>query len=165
MCDVSSSFLKTTASPIRNCFDHGIETSAARLEARKAAHGTIHVACYRQTNGWLHFVIRDDGQGINADKLVAKALKCGVWAPEKAATASYQEKIELAFVPNLSTTDGVNEISGRGVGMDAVRAALSELGGRVSVHSQPGLGTQFELDVPPLTSTANAAMTNTRRAA
>ena len=133
---------------VRNCLDHGIEDKDVRLGARKPATGTIQLACYRKKDNSLHFIVKDDGQGINGDKLADKAAKGGQWTAARAAAASYQEKIELIFVPNLSTKDIVTEISGRGVGMDAVKALLEELGGSISVYSQPGLGTQFEFDVP-----------------
>ncbi len=135
---------------VRNCLDHGIEASDVRRKAHKAAAGTIQIACYRKSDGWLHFVIKDDGQGVDGDKLAQKAVLGGLWTAEKAAAASYQEKIELVFIPNLSSKDEVSEISGRGVGMDAVKTLVEELGGKITIFSQPGQGTQFELDVPPI---------------
>ncbi|MCX6126249.1 MAG: Hpt domain-containing protein [Proteobacteria bacterium] len=111
----------------RNSLDHGIESSELRLSSRKTVAGTIQLACYRRKNQALHFILKDDGQGVNGDKLAQKAVKSGVWSDERAAKASYQEKTELVFVPSLSVKDEVTEISGRGVGI-------------------------FEFDVPPSSS-------------
>ena len=132
----------------RNCLDHGIEDIEGRKAAKKPQMGQIQIACYRQKEGGLHLVIKDDGQGINAEKLAQKAVKAGIWSEEKAQKASFQDKVELVFVPQLSTKDSVTEISGRGVGMDAVKSTLVQGGGRISIYSQAGVGTQFEIDVP-----------------
>lgn len=135
---------------LRNCLDHGIEDKDQRQEAGKSAVGRIEIACYRMADGWLHFIMRDDGQGVNGEKLAHKAVASGIWTEKRREAASYQEKIELVFEPNLSSKDEVTETSGRGVGMDAVSVLLQELGGRISIYSQPGLGTQFEIDVPAI---------------
>jgi len=143
---------------VRNCLDHGIEDKDVRREAHKSITGTIQIACYRKKDDWLHFVIKDDGQGVNGDKLAQKAVQGGLWTADKAATASYQEKIELVFVPNLSSKDEVSDISGRGVGMDAVKTLVEELGGKISIYSQQGQGTQFVFDVPPVETAAASAL-------
>lgn len=133
----------------RNCFDHGIEEQDERERGGKPSEGTVQCAVYRKTDGWIHLIIKDDGRGIDGDRLAEKAVAKGIWDKSKAAAASYQEKAELIFAPDLSTKDAVTDLSGRGVGMDAVRSALATLGGTISVYSQPGRGTQFEIDVPP----------------
>ncbi|MBC7660630.1 MAG: Hpt domain-containing protein [Chitinophagaceae bacterium] len=132
----------------RNCFDHGIEDKEERNRIGKNSCGTISCAVYRTKNDWLHVIIKDDGNGIDGDRLADKAVAAGVWDKAKRAAATYQQKIELIFEANMSTRDIVTELSGRGVGMDAVAQALKKLGGTISIHSQRGLGTQFELDIP-----------------
>lgn len=132
----------------RNCFDHGIESKVERIALGKQAVGGIHCAVYRMKDNGLHFIIKDDGRGIDGDRLAAKAVKNGIWTQEQAAKASFQKKIELIFEANLSTRDVVSDLSGRGVGMDAVRSSLSDLGGKISIYSKFGHGTQFEIDVP-----------------
>lgn len=143
---------------IRNCMDHGIEDKDLRQAAHKANVGMIEIACYRRNDGSLHFIVRDDGQGVNGDKLALKAVQSGLWTQEQMERASFQEKVELVFAPNLSSKDEVTETSGRGVGMDAVKNLLEGLGGKISIFSQPGVGTQFEIDVPPLASDSKASV-------
>ena len=137
----------------RNCFDHGIEPATERQAMHKPAAGIVSVAIYRKKSGDLHLVVKDDGGGIPVEKLVSKAVSRGIWTPERAAKASPQEKIDLIFAPNLSTKEQLSETSGRGVGMDAVRQMLTEMDGRISVYTEAGVGTQFEIDVPALAMT------------
>ena len=132
----------------RNCFDHGIEDKEERNRVGKNPCGTISCAVYRTKSDWLHVVIKDDGNGIDGDKLADKAVVTGVWDKAKRIAATYQQKIELIFEANMSTRDTVTELSGRGVGMDAVSQAVKSLGGSISIYSQRGLGTQFEIDIP-----------------
>lgn len=142
---------------IRNSIDHGIEDQVKRSEVNKTPVGSIHVGCYRLASGGLHIVLKDDGQGINGDLLAFKAVKMGQWTEQQSLASTYQEKIELIFVPSLSTKDVVTETSGRGVGMDAVKNLINELGGSITVYSQLGIGSQFELDLPPLATGVQAS--------
>ncbi|WP_176736579.1 ATP-binding protein [Oligoflexus tunisiensis] len=134
---------------LHNSVDHGIESPDVRKQLGKPAQGTIQWAAYRKADGVLHFIIRDDGQGVNADKLARKAVQAGLWTEDKAQAATQQQKVELLFLPELSSRDEVTEFSGRGVGMDAVKELVQKLGGTITVFSQAGLGTQFEIDIPP----------------
>jgi two-component system chemotaxis sensor kinase CheA len=134
---------------LRNCVDHGIESPERRQELGKAPQGTIQWAMYRKANGMLHFVIRDDGQGVNGEKLAQKAVKAGYWTEAQAQVASQQDKVNLLFLPQLSSRDEVTELSGRGVGMDAVKELLQHLGGTISVRSESGAGTTFEMEIAP----------------
>ena len=95
----------------------------------------------------VSLTLSDDGRGIDFEKVLAKAKKVGLVPPDKELDQA-QEVTELLFRPGFSTGEGVTDISGRGVGLDAVRATLTGLGGRVSVQSEPGRGTAFELDLP-----------------
>ncbi|HYX39701.1 MAG TPA: ATP-binding protein [Oligoflexus sp.] len=131
----------------RNCVDHGIETFAERESLGKAASGIISVGCFRKGN-MLYLVIKDDGKGIDVEKLAIKAVAAGIWTNAQAQTATFKDKINLIFTPSLSTADQITETSGRGVGMDAVRSIVQELGGQITVFSEKGVGTQFEISLP-----------------
>ena len=92
--------------------------------------------------------IVDDGRGIDADRLVEKALERGLISPERARSMGREEALDLIFAPGLSTARQVSEISGRGVGMDVVRSNITALGGAVSVESEPGEGCRFRIQLP-----------------
>ncbi len=134
----------------RNMVDHGVEPVSERLQSGKSEAGTIQVECYRVKSGGLHLVISDDGKGIDAERLAAKAVESSVWSRKQAAKARLEEKIQLIFENGLSSKESVNATSGRGVGMDAVKHEIESLGGSISVFSERGQGTQFEIDLPPL---------------
>ena len=135
---------------LRNCVDHGIETCDARVEAGKPENGTIALKAERLAGGKLRLTVSDNGGGIDAERLAAKAVKTGYWTAEKASSATFNEKIELIFAAGLSTKTEATEISGRGVGMDAVRAQLESFGGRIEVHTKRAEGTRFVLELPAL---------------
>ena len=132
----------------RNCFDHGLGTKDERLAVGKPETGNISVAAFITDEKQLHLIIKDDGKGIDCDKLTSKAVASGIWTPEQAVAATYQEKLDLIFSPSLSTKDEVTELSGRGVGMDAVADIVKSLGGTITVFSEKSVGTQFEIDIP-----------------
>jgi len=131
---------------LRNAVDHGIESPEERLAAGKPAEGQIRLLIARRQDR-VSLTLSDDGRGIDPEKVLAKAKKIGL-VPEDQEFDQTQEVTELLFRPGFSTGEGVTDISGRGVGLDAVRATLTSLGGRVSVQSEPGRGTAFELDLP-----------------
>ena len=134
---------------LRNCMDHGIESKDERAKANKNEEGQIDISFNRQPNGHLAFTIKDDGGGIDGDKLAKKVVESGQWTQEHANQTSHKDKINLIFMPNLSAKDEVSDISGRGVGMDAVRETLEELGGQISIESKLGVGTTFTMEIPP----------------
>lgn len=131
----------------RNAFDHGIESKILRKKLGKGESGLIEVSAKHSSGHW-RISIQDDGAGIDCDTLVKKALDSGLWDAEKATKASDEEKQDLIFEAGLSTKDEVNELSGRGVGMDAVRALIQDLGGAITVNSQLGKGTLFTITIP-----------------
>ena len=133
---------------IRNCFDHGIEPIETRLDKSKGPAGEIRIGIYRQNNKYIHLIIKDDGQGIAAKKLAEKALNSGFWNKETYNQSTEQQQIELIFEDGISSKASVTDISGRGVGMSAVKREVESLGGEISVYSNPGEGTQFELTFP-----------------
>ena len=132
---------------LRNAVDHGLEGPEARRAAGKAETGVITVAVRGEDN---HIVITvaDDGAGIVPDKIAAVAVDRGVIDAARAATLSARQKTELIFTPGFSTAANVSHLSGRGVGMDAVREACLRMGGAIDVESRPGLGTTFTLRLP-----------------
>jgi two-component system chemotaxis sensor kinase CheA len=131
---------------LRNAVDHGIEAPEERLAAGKPAEGQIRLTIARRQDR-VSLILADDGRGIDPQKVLAKARKLGLIPPERELDPA-KEVTDLIFRPGFSTGEGVTDISGRGVGLDAVRATLTGLGGRVSVQSEPGRGTAFELDLP-----------------
>ncbi len=142
---------------VRNAIDHGIEPPEQRVLAGKPLAGRLHVSA-RQVGNQILIEVIDDGKGIDADRLVQKAISFGILSQERAATLSWDRKLELIFEPGLSTAQHVTAISGRGVGMDVVRANVERIGGLVDIDSRPGQGLRLTLRVP-LTLTIIPALT------
>ena len=142
---------------IRNAIDHGIETPVSRLNQGKREIGLLRFAA-RQSGNQISLVITDDGNGINIEKLVAKALANGLYSRAELERMSERQKQNLIFEPGLSTAEEVSSVSGRGVGMDVVRANIERVGGSIEVSSKPGEGTSFQLQLP-LTLSIIAALT------
>jgi two-component system chemotaxis sensor kinase CheA len=131
----------------RNAVDHGIEIPALRLAAGKAEAGRIVVDARREKD-LIHIAVSDDGAGIDLEALRARAVKAGVVASALAEDLPPEEVAALVFQPGLSTAESVSDISGRGVGMDAVRATVQSLGGRIELATERGRGTTMTLVVP-----------------
>ena len=132
---------------VRNAIDHGIEAPAVRQQAGKTAIGRLIVAA-RQAGNQIVIEITDDGRGIDADRLVKRAIDVGVVTVDQARALSPAGKLALIFAPGLSTAAQVTAISGRGVGMDVVKSNIERIGGLVEVDSRPGLGLKLTLRVP-----------------
>ncbi len=132
---------------IRNAIDHGIERPAERRAAGKHEIGTLSISA-RQTGNVIRIGIADDGRGIDAERLIAKAVAAGIVTPERAARLTRQERFGLICEPGLSTRDEATAVSGRGVGMDVVRANIERFGGALFIFSTLGSGTRFVIDVP-----------------
>jgi chemotaxis family two-component system sensor histidine kinase/response regulator PixL len=132
---------------IRNAFDHGIETPEVRRQRSKPIMGTIQVKAYHQGNQTI-IEIRDDGAGLNLNKIGEKAIERNLLSPEQLAVISPDNLLDLIFEPGFSTATEVTEISGRGVGLDIVRSQLRALKGDISVSSEVGVGTTFTLSLP-----------------
>ena len=130
---------------VRNSVDHGIEMPEDRKKAGKNPEGMIRLRAYHE-GGNIHVEIRDDGRGLNKEKILAKALDKGlVSEPER---MSDKDIYDLIFHPGFSTADKVTEVSGRGVGMDVVRRNIEELRGHVQIDSIEGKGTTFRIILP-----------------
>ncbi|MBE9192215.1 hybrid sensor histidine kinase/response regulator [Gloeocapsopsis crepidinum LEGE 06123] len=132
---------------VRNAFDHGIEASDVRVEQGKPAQGKIEIRAYHQGNQTI-IEVKDDGRGLNLERIRAKAAEMGLLSPEQVNTASTARLLDLIFEPGFSTAKQVSELSGRGVGLDVVRAQLRSLKGNVTVTSEPGQGSVFSLRIP-----------------
>ncbi|MGD8564200.1 MAG: chemotaxis protein CheA [Desulfarculaceae bacterium] len=130
---------------VRNSVDHGIETPEQRIAAEKSEEGTVVLSAYHK-GGNVCVEIRDDGAGLNRDKIVAKAVENGIIENDEGM--GDEEVYHLIFAPGFSTAEKVTEISGRGVGMDVVQKAIDALRGKVSIKSNPGQGTTFTIALP-----------------
>jgi two-component system chemotaxis sensor kinase CheA len=142
---------------VRNAIDHGIEAPAERKRLGKRPAGRLRV-CARQAGNQILIEVGDDGRGIDGAALAAKAVANGTLSPERAAHLTEAQRNALVFSPGLSTAGKVSEISGRGVGMDVVRANVERIGGLVDLASREGEGLTLTLKVP-LTLTIIPALT------
>lgn len=130
---------------VRNSMDHGLETSEERIQTGKSEQGTIDISASQRGN---HVVItvKDDGRGINTDRIFAKAVEKGII--QDSATLRKDEILDLMFLSGFSTKDEVSEVSGRGVGMDVVKQSILELSGMIEVDSEMGRGTKLDIILP-----------------
>ncbi len=132
---------------VRNAADHGVESAARRAERGKPAIATLHLLAVRQGDQVL-IEVRDDGGGVDVERVRQVALERGIVTDERLRAMSEPEIVELIFAPGFSTAAKLTALSGRGVGMDAVRTAVERLGGRVSIDSRTGLGTTIGILLP-----------------
>lgn len=132
---------------VRNAIDHGIESPAVRAESGKPEAGLLRIAA-RHEGGEVVIAITDDGAGIDTQKVLERARERGLVAVDAADRVDSEQAIEFLFMPGFSTAEQVSDVSGRGVGMDAVRAAVRGFGGDVRVFSELGRGTTTELRMP-----------------
>jgi two-component system, chemotaxis family, sensor histidine kinase and response regulator WspE len=148
---VDRDILKKLEAPLthilRNAVDHGLEMPSERIEAGKPPEGKIHLEAFHR-GGMLSITIRDDGGGIDSEKLRAKIIDKGLSTPEVAAQLTENELMEFLFLPGFSTAKQVTEISGRGVGLDIAKSMAQEVGGTVRATSQRGKGTSFHFQLP-----------------
>lgn len=132
---------------VRNAIDHGIEEPDVRKAADKPEQGRLRIAA-RHEGGEVVIAIADDGAGVDLEAVVKRAVERGIVDAETAARIEPDQAVELLFTPGFSTRAEVTDVSGRGVGMDAVRSAVRGFGGDVSVHTELGKGTTTELRMP-----------------
>ncbi|HMG02088.1 MAG TPA: chemotaxis protein CheA, partial [Edaphobacter sp.] len=132
---------------VRNAVDHGIEPPADRVLAGKPAEGCLRLRAFHQS-GSVVIEVADDGAGIAIERVLAKAVERGLVTPEQAKEMTEREVLQLIFLPGFSTASAVTTVSGRGVGMDVVRANVEKVGGSVELESKVGFGTTLRLRVP-----------------
>jgi two-component system chemotaxis sensor kinase CheA len=132
---------------IRNSLDHGLEPPEERVAAGKPKTGTLEISA-RHAGGNVVIEVRDDGRGIDSAKVGKRAVERGLITAEAAATLDGKGAAELLFLPGFSTAEVTSDISGRGVGMDAVRTMIRELGGEVTLTSELGRGTMAQIRLP-----------------
>ncbi len=132
---------------VRNAVDHGIETPEVRVAAGKSRHGTLRLAA-EQDGDQILLTIEDDGYGMNADVLRAKAVEKGLLEPDAALRLSPRECFELIFLPGFSTRSEISDVSGRGVGMDVVKTRITQLNGSIEIDSRVNVGTTIRIRVP-----------------
>jgi two-component system chemotaxis sensor kinase CheA len=132
---------------IRNSLDHGLEFPDERIENGKDVMGSIKISA-EQENGQMIVKIKDDGRGINTDKIVEKAVNNGLITELKSQNMTIEDKCELIFEAGLSTADKVTDISGRGVGMDVVKTNITKLGGSLRITSEVNVGTEIAIILP-----------------
>jgi two-component system chemotaxis sensor kinase CheA len=149
--DLDKGILDSIAEPlthlVRNAVSHGIETPEERRKAGKAPRGVVRLNAYHHGNQVV-VEVTDDGRGIDAQKIRAKAIELGMTTAEECARLSEAEILEFIFRPGFSTAEQVTEVSGRGVGMDVVQSVLHRLKASISVETHLGQGTTFRLNLP-----------------
>lgn len=143
---------------IRNCADHGIESSLQRERSGKGKNGKILIKVSKEADAKLSLLISDDGGGIKVDKVVNSAIKNGIIDEVRASLLSDDEKVNLIFSSGVSSSEMITEISGRGLGMAIVAEKISNLGGSVHVKSQEGKGTTFIIKIPQTIATFRALL-------
>ncbi|MBE7459215.1 MAG: chemotaxis protein CheA [Zoogloeaceae bacterium] len=132
---------------IRNAVDHGIESPLERTAAGKPEKSEVRLEA-RQEGDHIVIVVADDGRGMNAEKLRAKALEKGLIGNEEANTMDERQSFNLVFLPGFSTAAKVSDVSGRGVGLDVVRTNIQKLNGSIEIKSELGKGTTFVISLP-----------------
>lgn len=149
--DLDKNLVEALADPlvhlVRNSVDHGIEMPDVREAAGKSRTGTVTLSASQEGDHIL-LTIRDDGAGMDPEKLKKIAISKGVLDHEQAARLSDTEAYNLIFAPGFSTKEQISDISGRGVGMDVVKTKITQLNGSVSIQSELGVGTILEIKVP-----------------
>jgi chemotaxis family two-component system sensor histidine kinase/response regulator PixL len=155
---VDKSILQSLYDPlvhlVRNAFDHGVEPAEERRAQGKSPEGTIEIRAFHRGNQ-TYIEIIDDGRGIDPQKVRAKILSLGLVSEEELQTLSDERVLKYIFAPGFSTAQWVSQLSGRGVGLDAVQLEIRQLKGSVSVRSQVGQGTTFTLKLPLTLSISN----------
>lgn len=132
---------------IRNACDHGIEPCADRKSAGKPSHGTIRLEA-SESGEFIQIMVKDDGRGIDAEKIKASALKKNLYSEPELAAMSDAQAFQIIFESGFSTASQVTDISGRGVGMDMVKTSVESIGGKIFIESTIGEGSQFTFRLP-----------------
>jgi two-component system sensor histidine kinase and response regulator WspE len=142
---------------LRNALDHGIESPEDRRAAGKRPEGLLRVAAHHSA-GNLHIVISDDGRGVDVQRLRARVIERKLINAEAASALTQAELLEFLFLPGFTLKDQITDISGRGVGLDAVQDMVRHVRGTVRISSVPGFGTTFQLQLPVTLSVLRAVL-------
>ena len=132
---------------VRNAVDHGIETPEARRKAGKEPVGRLKLHAFHE-GGRVNIEIRDDGAGLNVDRLLKKAMERGLVTEQQSRQMSERDIFNLIFLPGFSTAEKVTNVSGRGVGMDVVRTNVEKISGTIDLQSAAGKGTTVRVSIP-----------------
>ncbi len=132
---------------LRNSADHGLESNDVRIQRGKPEVGSIFLDAYQDGNNVI-IEVRDDGNGIDIEKIKEKALERGTVSPEQADMLTDKEILDMLFLPSFSTAKQVTDVSGRGVGLDVVKSKIEALGGDVQVKTKLGEGSTFTIRLP-----------------
>lgn len=143
--NVAERILEPLVHIVKNAISHGIEDRETRNERNKNPQGKVEITAYSK-RGSVYIEVTDDGGGINLDKVLKKALDKQFINPSR--KYSDEEILDFIFLPGFSTSGEINQISGRGVGMDVVKTEVSRIGGRVEIDNRPGEGCSFILKIP-----------------
>lgn len=149
MTEIDKSLVERLTDPmthlVRNAVDHGLEAREERAAAGKPVEGELRL-CAEHRSGHVMITVKDDGRGLNRERILAKAIERGLVAED--AKLSDSEIDNLLFAPGFSTAETVTNLSGRGVGMDVVLTEIQSMGGRISIQSEPGKGSEFSISLP-----------------
>jgi two-component system chemotaxis sensor kinase CheA len=140
---------------VRNAVAHGIESPPERAAAAKPIQGRIELRVERRGNGML-FICRDDGRGVDVEAVRRAAVRRGLVASSDASSLGLQEAVRIIMKGGVTTTGAVDQVSGRGIGLDVVRETAARLKGEVTVRSEPGKGTSMQISVPVSLSSITA---------
>lgn len=132
---------------VRNALDHGLESPEKREATGKDPTGTLEISA-RHAGGSVLITVSDDGHGVDPSRVARKAAERGLIPADQADSIDMQRALELLFAPGFSTAEEMSDVSGRGVGMDAVRTTIRELGGEVLLQSAQGEGTRAQIRLP-----------------
>jgi two-component system chemotaxis sensor kinase CheA len=132
---------------LRNAADHGLESREERIKAGKDPKGSIFLDAYQEGNNVV-IEVRDDGEGINAEKIRKKAVEKGFITEEQAKRMTDNDLIDILFTPGFSTSEKVSDVSGRGVGLDVVKTKIEALGGELEAKTILGQGSNFIVRLP-----------------
>jgi len=149
--EVDKTMIEDLADPlihlIRNAVDHGVEGPEERIACGKPTKSVVRLEA-RQEGDHIVLIIADDGRGMSAERIRAKAIEKGLISEEEANTLDERQSLQLIFLPGFSTKTQISDVSGRGVGMDVVKTNIQKLNGSVEIRSEPGKGSVFIISLP-----------------
>ncbi len=149
--EVDKTMIEDLADPlihlIRNAVDHGVESPEERQASGKPVKSVVRLEA-RQEGDHIVLIIADDGRGMSAERIRAKAIEKGLISEEEANTLDERQSLHLIFLPGFSTKTQISDVSGRGVGMDVVKTNIQKLNGSVDIRSEPGKGSVFIISLP-----------------